>query len=187
MSNYRRNQANRSTENHLNFTLEITTLHRVWGSDSKFFVGHNICYERYISFATSYYIMKEMINYLYSYTTKYTNTWMYIEYTWGKINHDFWSVALIGKSSLHLAWFCTEKTPNIELIFWLKKCIFASILTSDSSHDKEFCRHQRIHNFPKENYLDKAIIKKLKEDDSAYESEKEIKSEKNKEVLIIKL
>ena len=39
-------------------------------------------------------------------------------------------------------------------------------------------------NFPKENYLDKAIIKKLKEDDSSYESEKEIKTEKNKEEII---
>ena len=39
-------------------------------------------------------------------------------------------------------------------------------------------------NFPKENYLDKAIIKKLKEDDSSYESEKEINEEKNKDEII---
>ena len=39
-------------------------------------------------------------------------------------------------------------------------------------------------NFPKENYLDKAIIKKLKEDDSSYESEKEVTVEKNKEDII---
>ena len=39
-------------------------------------------------------------------------------------------------------------------------------------------------NFPKENYLDKAIIKKLQEDDSSYEGEKEIKTEKNKEEII---
>ena len=41
-------------------------------------------------------------------------------------------------------------------------------------------------NFPKENYLDKAIIKKLKEDDSSYESEKEEEknNEKTKEQLI---
>ena len=39
-------------------------------------------------------------------------------------------------------------------------------------------------NFPKENYLDKAIIKKLQEDDSSYESEKEVTVEKNKEDII---
>ena len=39
-------------------------------------------------------------------------------------------------------------------------------------------------NFPKENYLDKAIIKKLQEDDSSYEGEKEITEEKNKEDII---
>ena len=43
-----------------------------------------------------------------------------------------------------------------------------------------------VNNFPKENYLDKAIVKKLKEDDSSYESEKEEEKdkEKNKEEII---
>ena len=42
-----------------------------------------------------------------------------------------------------------------------------------------------VNNFPKENYLDKAIVKKLQEDDSSYESEKEEKvKNKNKEEII---
>ena len=39
-------------------------------------------------------------------------------------------------------------------------------------------------NFPKENYLDKAIIKKLQEDDSSYESENKEIEVKNKEDII---